>query len=78
MRTIWVPQDSTMLHVSVEDNIIVKAGKEDGWEILLKSQPVNSPDLKVLVLELFNSLQILQHETVSKTMAELTHSLKTL
>lgn len=50
--------------MSVEDNVVVKAGKEYGWEILLKPQSENSLDLRVLDLGYFNSLQRVSHETV--------------
>lgn len=62
--------------MSVEDNVVNKAGNEDDWEILLKSQPENFHGLNVLDLGLFNSLQSLQNETASKTISELTHSVK--
>lgn len=39
--------------------------------------PANYLEFNVLDLVLFNSLQSLQHETVSSTIAELTHAVNT-
>ena len=48
----------------------MKAATEvDGYEIELKQQPANSPDLNVLDLGFFASIQALQHQNQAYNMA---------
>ena len=48
----------------------MKAATEvDGYEIELKQQPANSPDLNVLDLGFFASIQALQHQKQAYNMA---------
>lgn len=47
------------------------AGKRDGWNISLKAQPANSPDLNVLDLGYFASIQALQQTKQMATIDEL-------
>lgn len=42
---------------------IVKAGLHDGWRIRMVCQPPRSPDLNILDLGFFNSIQSLQYKT---------------
>ncbi|TBU10546.1 hypothetical protein CWI38_1687p0010, partial [Hamiltosporidium tvaerminnensis] len=43
----------------------------DDWNIKFKAQPANSPDLNVLYLGFFSSIQSLQHEASPHTIDEL-------
>lgn len=61
-QIILVQQDNAKPHVSPFDPDILDAGLADGWHIRLTCQPPNSPDLNVLDLGLFASLQTLQYE----------------
>eukprot|EP00171_Calliarthron_tuberculosum_P001066 IDg1066t1 len=70
-RTIWIQQDNARPHVAVDDPEIVEAGKQNGWDIRLKCQPPNSPDLNALDLGFFNSIQSLQDQTVANSVEEL-------
>lgn len=70
-KTIYVQQDNARPHSSDNDQDIVAAGSSDGWNIRFKSQPPNSPDLNVLDLGFFNSIQSLQHEASPNTIDEL-------
>eukprot|EP00171_Calliarthron_tuberculosum_P004483 IDg4483t1 len=70
-QTIGVQQDNARPHVSVRDDAIVDAGKVDSWNIRLKCQTANSPDLNVLDLVFYNSIQSLQHETVATRIDDL-------
>ena len=44
------------------DSEVVEAGTSDGWNIHVMCQPPNSPDLNVLDLGYFASIQALQYE----------------
>ncbi|ETO76636.1 hypothetical protein F444_07974 [Phytophthora nicotianae P1976] len=54
-------QDNAKPHISPFDPDILAAGLEGGWSIRLIFQPPNSPDLNVLDLGLFASIQSLQY-----------------
>ena len=70
-KTIYVQQDNAKPHFSDNDADIVALGSADGWNIQFKAQPANSPDLNVLDLGFFNSIQSLQHEASPNTIDEL-------
>lgn len=53
-------QDNAGPHCLLHDSDVAAAGKLDGWDISLVAQPPNSPDLNVLDLGYFASLQALQ------------------
>ena len=59
------------IYFSDNDADIVALGSADGWNIKFKAQPANSPDLNVLDLGFFNSIQSLQHEASPNTIDEL-------
>ena len=58
--TIYIQQDSARPHISVYDEEFIEVGRQEGVDIKLVCQP-NSPDLNVLDLEFFRSIQALQH-----------------
>lgn len=58
---IWIQQDNAKLHASPFDLEILTAGSKGGWNIQLTFQPSNSPDMNILDLGLFASLQSLQY-----------------
>ncbi|ETM98862.1 hypothetical protein PPTG_24545 [Phytophthora nicotianae INRA-310] len=62
-RTIYIQQDNAKPHVSVDDPDIMAAGRSGGWDIRMRCQPPNSPDLNVLDLGYFRSIQSLQYQT---------------
>ncbi|RHY13927.1 hypothetical protein DYB32_010888, partial [Aphanomyces invadans] len=43
----------------------------DGWTFVVRSQPPNSPDLNVLDLGFFASIQSLQYKSVSRTVDDI-------
>ncbi|KAF0755098.1 hypothetical protein AaE_005082 [Aphanomyces astaci] len=55
--TIWIEQDNSRPHVSVNNPAFAAAGCVDGWNIRLCAQPVQSPNLKLLDLGFFNAIQ---------------------
>lgn len=70
-KIIYVQQDNAKPHPSVADAELLAAGTSCGWSIRFKSQPPNSPDLNILDLGFFNSIQSLQHEASPKTIDDL-------
>jgi hypothetical protein len=61
-KPILIQLDNAKPHVPVDDPDIVAAGTADGWNIHLFLQPENSPDLNVLDLGFFASIQAIQIE----------------
>ena len=57
--------------IDPEDEEFLEEGTADGWMIKLQCQPPNSPDLNVLDLGYFRSIQPLQYETPSYSIDEL-------
>lgn len=58
---IRIQQDNASPHVEANDAEVLAAGREDGWRIIIDCQPAQSPDLNVLDLGYFNSIQSLQN-----------------
>jgi hypothetical protein len=63
-------------HVSENDKEFTNAVARTGLDIQLINQPVNSPDLNVLDLGFFNSLQSLSYDTVSRNLDDLIQNVK--
>ncbi|ETL90022.1 hypothetical protein L917_11151 [Phytophthora nicotianae] len=62
LKEFLLEKDNAKPHVSPHDPDIVAAGTADGWNIRLFYQPPNSPDLNVLDLGFFSSIQAIQLE----------------
>lgn len=71
---ILVQQDNAKPHVSPFDPDILEAGVTDKWNIRLTFQPANSPDLNVLDLGLFSSLQSLQYQRKMKGIEDIVYA----
>ncbi|ETV94917.1 hypothetical protein H310_11563 [Aphanomyces invadans] len=72
--TIYVQHDNARLHISVDDAGFAAAAASGGWKIKLTCQPPQSPDLNILDLGFFNSVQSLQQQMECRSMAELIHA----
>lgn len=59
-----------------KDEELIWEGQRDGWNIQLECQPPNSPDLNVLDLGYFRSIQSLQHQRPSTTVDGLLQTVK--
>lgn len=68
---IIIQQDNAKPHCAVDDPLLVGALIEGGFRIKFRCQPPNSPDLNVLDLGFFNSIQSLQHKKVPKSIDDL-------
>ncbi|ETW01479.1 hypothetical protein H310_06990 [Aphanomyces invadans] len=65
-RRVVVQQDNAKPHIPPTDPDIVAACKSDGWDIEVKFQPPNSPDLNVLDLGFFRAIQSIQENNYSR------------
>jgi hypothetical protein len=70
-RTIYIQQDNTPSHVPANDEDFVIAVAHSGLDIKLINRPVNSPDLNVLDLGFFASLQSKTNGTISTPLDDL-------
>jgi hypothetical protein len=70
-KTIWIQQDNAPTHVLVNDEQFAYAVAQTGLDIRLVNQPADSPDMNVLDLGFFASLQSLAYTTNSTDMDEL-------
>ena len=68
---ITIQQDNAKPHVKPDDPDVSAAGKNEGWNIVLKCQPPNSPDLNVLDLGYFASIQSIQYQCSPANIDEL-------
>lgn len=69
--TIYIQQDNARPHIRIDDDEFVNMANKDGFDINLVCQPPNSPDLNVLDLGFFRSIQTLQHQEAPKNIDEL-------
>ena len=70
-KTIWIQQDNAPSHLPVDDEEFAAVVAQTGLDIQLVNQPANSPDLNVLDLGFFASLQSLTNERISRNLDEL-------
>ncbi|WOG81933.1 hypothetical protein DCAR_0101091 [Daucus carota subsp. sativus] len=68
---IYIQQDNAKPHIKIDDEEFINSSKQDGFDIRLVCQPPNSPDLNVLDLGFFRSIQSLQHQKAPKNIDEL-------
>ncbi|RHY99694.1 hypothetical protein DYB35_014055 [Aphanomyces astaci] len=65
-KRIVLQQDNATPHRSINDESLAKVST-DGWTFVIRQQPPNSPDLNVLDLGFFASIQSLQYKMVSRS-----------
>lgn len=70
-RTIWIQQDNARTHVPPNDLEFQAAVAQTGLDIQIFYQPSNSPDMNILDLGLFSSLQSLTHRKSCRNIDEL-------
>ena len=63
--------DNAKSHTQTVDQRFHEEACKDGWDIRIRRQPAKSPDLNILDLGFFNSIQSLQYEASPKNMTEL-------
>ena len=65
-KPIYIQQDNAPSHVAPNDKLFCQVAKEGGFDIRLILQPPNSPDLNILDLGFFSSIQSIQYKTSAK------------
>ncbi|ETW01375.1 hypothetical protein H310_06925 [Aphanomyces invadans] len=70
-RRVFLQQDFAKPHVAPTDDDIIEACSSGGWAMELKFQPPNSPDLNVLDLGFFRSIQTIQEENFSRSVDDI-------
>ncbi|XP_074293660.1 uncharacterized protein LOC141620774 [Silene latifolia] len=70
-KEIIIQQDNAKPHIKGNDLDFLMAANSNGFNISLTQQPPNSPDLNVLDLGFFNSIQSLQAKTRASTIDKL-------
>lgn len=70
-ETIWIQQDNAPSHVPRDDPAFLHAVAQTGLDIRLMQQPANSPDMNILDLGLFASLQSMTDALVSNNLDQL-------
>ncbi|KAF0704090.1 hypothetical protein AaE_015111 [Aphanomyces astaci] len=75
-KRVVIQHDNASPHASVSDGVLdaIQGHFADGWEFRVRRQPPNSPDLNVLDLGFFASIQALQYKSVSRTVDDVIRS----
>ena len=69
--TIYIQQDNARTHLDPNDAQFYQAASQYGFDIRLRCQPSNSPDLNILDHGFFNAIQSLRYKESPKTIDEL-------
>ena len=70
-KTIWINEDNSKCHPDRTRVMVQDVAAVQGWDIRGRPQPANSPDMNILDLGFFHSIQTLQYKTKPETMEEL-------
>jgi hypothetical protein len=70
-RTIFIQQDNAKPHLLPDDNVFLQAVAQTDLDIRLMQQPPNSPDMNVLDLCFFRSIQSLTDSRAPKSIRDL-------
>ena len=73
----YIQQDNMKPHIGVDDAEFIQEASRDGFDIRLRFQPPNSPDLNVLDLGFFRAIQSLQEQEVLGNINELVRAVET-
>ncbi|KAH9111639.1 hypothetical protein AeMF1_013871 [Aphanomyces euteiches] len=72
-KRVVLQHDNATPHGSITEAEL-DAASTDGWKFVLRQQPPNSPDLNVLDLGFFASIQSLQYKSVSRSVDDVISS----
>ncbi|XP_057521627.1 uncharacterized protein LOC130801764 [Amaranthus tricolor] len=70
-KHIYIQQDNAKPHIAHNDRGFLEEAMKDGFNIQLVQQPPNSPDMNVLDLGFFRSIQALQYQKSAYNVKEL-------
>ncbi|VFQ74793.1 unnamed protein product [Cuscuta campestris] len=76
-RNVIIQQDNAKPHVDGSDLQFLQAATEGEWNIKLKFQPLNSPDLNVLDLGFFRAIDSLQDQSGPRSLDDLISAVTT-
>ncbi|XP_057518355.1 uncharacterized protein LOC130799246 [Amaranthus tricolor] len=76
-KTIFIQQDNAKPHILDDDEVFREVATLDGFNFHLVQQPPNSPDMNVLDLGFFRSIQSLQHQKSAYNYAQLVNAVTT-
>ena len=68
---IYIQQDNVRSHIPQWDEALFNTGTDDAWNVRMKNQPTNLPDVSVLGFGYFNSVQALQQKECTCNLPEL-------
>lgn len=71
LKRIYIQQDNCRTHIKQDDPEWQQVYQQGEFTFILVQQPPNSPDLNILDLGFFNSIQSLQHKKMPKNVDEL-------
>lgn len=75
-KTIVIQQDNARTHIDPNDEVFRECVSRQNFDIQLKCQPPNSPDLNILDLGFFNAIQSLKHKEAPKTVDDLVRAVE--
>jgi transposase len=64
--TIYIQQDNAKTHVTCDDPVVVAEEAKGNWDISMVFQPPNSPDMNILDLGWFCSIQAMFQQKMPK------------
>uniref|UniRef100_A0A0A9EXU2 Tc1-like transposase DDE domain-containing protein n=1 Tax=Arundo donax TaxID=35708 RepID=A0A0A9EXU2_ARUDO len=70
-KPIFIQQDNARPHIDPSDPLFCEAAQQDGFNIQLICQPPNSPDLNILDLGFFASIQSIQFKNSNRTVLDI-------
>ena len=70
-KIIYIQQDNAKPHILDNDPIFKEVANQDGFNIHLVQQPLNSQDINVLDLGFFRSIQSFQHQNATYNYTQL-------
>ncbi|XP_057529901.1 uncharacterized protein LOC130808440 [Amaranthus tricolor] len=76
-KTIFIQQDNAKPHILDDDEMFREVATLDGFNFHLVQQPPNSPDMNVLDLGFFRSIQSLQHQKSAYNYSQLVKAVTT-
>ncbi|VFQ99024.1 unnamed protein product [Cuscuta campestris] len=76
-KHVIIQQDNAKPHVEGNNPEFLAAAEDGDWNIELKFQPPNSPDLNVLDLGFFRSIDSIQDQSVPRNLSELINAVTT-
>ncbi|VFQ62510.1 unnamed protein product [Cuscuta campestris] len=76
-KHVIIQQDNAKPHVEGNNPEFLAAAEDGDWNIELKFQPPNSPDLNVLDLGFFRSIDSIQDQSAPRNLSELINAVTT-